>query len=174
VYLGRYSTPCPSSRVESTYLITMWSVGTFPFWACLISRLAGHDSRRFNHTFAFAAHSHLLGASPLSASSLSPSCPCTPTFENQSPAVGQCCHSSTWRIGVDGPLTIAPIWTHSCEGSSRSKTAPFLLILPDAPCEHRFRANGSHDKDSSVLQHHAIVKPQLSVQPIADSEVQSP
>jgi hypothetical protein len=42
-----------------------------------------------------------LGRSPLSASSLSPFSPCTPTFDNQSPAVGECCHSSTWRVGVD-------------------------------------------------------------------------
>jgi hypothetical protein len=66
-----------------------------------ISRLAGSNSRRFRHTFACAIHSHLLAASPLSASSLSPFSPCTPTFDSQSPAVGECCHSCTWRVGID-------------------------------------------------------------------------
>jgi len=93
--LGRYYTPCPSFRVDTTYAPSMWSGGTFPFLGLPFSHLAGFISRRFNRTFAFADHSCLLGASPLSASSLSPSCPCTPTFDNQSPAVGQCCHSST-------------------------------------------------------------------------------
>ncbi len=67
-----------------------------------ISRSAGCHSRRLRTFVENPVHSHLLGASPLSASSLSPSCPCTPTFEDQSPAVGQCFHPSTWRIGVDG------------------------------------------------------------------------
>jgi len=81
---------------------------TVPFWACLSASWAGSNahlaegtgSRRFTHTFACAVHSHSLGASPLLASRLSPFPPCTPTFENQSPAVGWCFHSSTGRVGV--------------------------------------------------------------------------
>ena len=48
----------------------------------------------------------------------------------------------------DRLLLTAPTWTPSCEGSS------FLLILPDALYERRFRANGSHvmvDKGLSAL-----------------------
>jgi hypothetical protein len=67
--------------------------GQVPFWACrlpisAISRSAGCHSRRLRTFVENPVHSHLLGASPLSASSLSPSCPCTPTFDDQSPAVG--------------------------------------------------------------------------------------
>ena len=36
--------------------------GQVPVWTCPSAGLADSDSRRFNHTFAFATHSHLLGA----------------------------------------------------------------------------------------------------------------
>jgi len=62
--------------------------------------------------FTCITHSHLLGALPSSALRLSPSLPCTPTFDNQSLAVGRCCLSTTLRVGV------TPTWTFSCQGSN--------------------------------------------------------
>ena len=52
-------------------------MGTIPFWALPFSRLAGSGLRRLRTFVEHPVHSHLLGASPLSASSLSPSPPCT-------------------------------------------------------------------------------------------------
>jgi hypothetical protein len=81
-------------------MLSVHGLRSVPSWACLFSRLAGYKLRRL-HTFVeYPIHSHLLGASPLSASRLSPFRPCTPTFDNQSPAVGRCFLSSTWRVGV--------------------------------------------------------------------------
>ncbi len=82
-------------------------MGTCPVWACLrllshpSAGLAGSNSRRLRTFVEYPAHSHLLEASPLSASSLSPSRPCTPPCVRHSQNVGRCCHSSTWRVGVD-------------------------------------------------------------------------
>ena len=83
-------------------------MGTFPFWACLSAALAGsvRAQRRCAPT-ALQTYLRLLPIvtrlrrSPLSASCLSPSRPCTPTFDDQSPAVGRCRLPSTWGAGVD-------------------------------------------------------------------------
>ena len=73
------------------YIVAEW--GQVPFWACrlpiqALSRSAGSNSRRLRTFVENPVHSHLLGPSPLPASSLSPFTPCTPTFDDQSPAVG--------------------------------------------------------------------------------------
>jgi hypothetical protein len=126
-------------------------MGTIPFWACLSANLAGSNSRRFNRTFAFADHSCLLGASPLSASSLTPFRPCTPTFGNQSPAVGQCCLPSTWGVGVD-QLVAGRTYMGTQLSKSRLITQGVHLrylvnsaAFPPA-FSSRFRANRSHQR----------------------------
>ena len=73
------------------YIVAEW--GQVPFWACrlpvqALSRSAGSNSRRLRAFVEYPDHSHPFEASPLSASSLSLFTPCTPTFDNQSPAVG--------------------------------------------------------------------------------------
>jgi hypothetical protein len=94
VTLGRHYTPCPSYRVDTTYLATTWPNGDISLLGLPVpavtgvSRLAGSNSRRLRAFVENPDRSHLLEASPLSASSLSPFTPCTPTFEGQSPAVG--------------------------------------------------------------------------------------
>jgi hypothetical protein len=101
VTLGWYYTPCPTSRVDTMYARTTWPVETNP--------LLGLPTSQFGRLVITTLLTYLrrlsivtcLGRSPLSASSLSPFRPCTPTFDNQSPAAGRCCHSSTWRVGVD-------------------------------------------------------------------------
>jgi len=77
---------------------TMWPNGDVSLLGLPDSRLAGSNSRRLR---AFVEHpdlGHPFEASPLSASSLSPVIPCTPTlwlgptgltaFDGHSPAVG--------------------------------------------------------------------------------------
>jgi hypothetical protein len=81
--------PRPSYRVAYPRMrILRGRVGTFPFLGLPISRLAGSNSRRLRAFVENPDHSHLFEVSPLSASSLSPFTPCTPTFDSQSPAVG--------------------------------------------------------------------------------------
>jgi len=109
-------------------------------------------------------HSHLLGVSPplvlwprdkgLSASSLSPSRPCTPTFDGHSPAVGRCFHPSTWRIGVDGPQGgSSHLYGHTVVKVPAN--TPYMLTanFPAHPPRFRrtnrgawFRANGSQSE----------------------------
>ena len=92
VALGRHCTPRPSYRVNTTYAHTTWPNGGVSLFgpACVcstdFSRLAGSNSRRLRAFVENPDHSHLLEVSPLSASSLSPFTPCTPTFDSQSPA----------------------------------------------------------------------------------------
>jgi len=77
-------------------------MGTSPFLGLRVTAVfAGSNSRRLRAFVENPDHSHPLEVSLLSASSLSLFRPCTPTFDNQSHAVGRCFHSSTWRIGVD-------------------------------------------------------------------------
>ena len=79
VTLGRHCTPRPSYRVDTTHpAILRGRVETFPCLGLPISRLAGSNSRRLRAFVEHPDHSHLLEESPLSASSLSPSHPCTP------------------------------------------------------------------------------------------------
>ena len=96
VTVGRCSTPRPSYRVNTTYAHTTWPNGDVSLLGLrmtAVSQVLTHD--------AYASSSKILpivtclGRSPLSASSLSPSRPCTPTFDNQSRAVGRCYHFST-------------------------------------------------------------------------------
>jgi hypothetical protein len=60
------------SHVAHEY-VAEW--GQVPVWACLSAGLAGSNSRRFNHTFAFATHSYLLGAVAACGWQLSPFSP---------------------------------------------------------------------------------------------------
>src|SRR3970282_1696874 len=46
-----------------------------------------------------------------SGSHVPPSLPCTPTFDDRSPAVGRRCLSTTVRVGV------TPTWTSSCQST---------------------------------------------------------
>ena len=97
VTLGRHCTPRPSYRVNTTYANTTWPNGDVsPFGPACYSRFAGSISRRLRAFVENPDHSHPFEASPLSASSLSPFCPCTPTFDSQSLAVGQHSLPSTW------------------------------------------------------------------------------
>jgi len=96
-------------------------MGTCPVWACLrllsqpSAGLAGSNSRRLRTFVEYPVHSHLLEASPLSASSLSPSRPCTPPCARHTQNVGRCRHSSIWGVGVDQLVRlVAPTWIHSC------------------------------------------------------------
>jgi hypothetical protein len=94
VTLGRHCTPRPSYRVNTTYAHTTWPNGDVSLLGLPVSvstdfsRLAGSNSRRLRAFVENPDLSHLFEASPLSASSLSPVTPCTPTFDNHSPAVG--------------------------------------------------------------------------------------
>jgi hypothetical protein len=88
VTLGRHCTPRPSHRVNTTHLAIAWPNGAVSLLGLPISRLAGSNSRRLRVFVEHPDHSHLLEASPLSASCLSPFTPCTPTFDSQSPAAG--------------------------------------------------------------------------------------
>src|SRR3990172_5251399 len=47
------------------------------------------------------------GRSSLSASNRTPVHPCTPTFDDPSPAVGCCCHSTTGKVGEDQAVSHA-------------------------------------------------------------------
>jgi hypothetical protein len=80
-----------------------------PVWASLLANVGWVWMTTPQHTFTGVTHSHLLGGIATSGSRLPPSLPCTPTFDNQSPAVGRCCLSTTVRVGV------APTWTLSCQ-----------------------------------------------------------
>jgi hypothetical protein len=130
---------CAVSLLSGGYHVRIHYVakwGQVPFWACrlpfqAISRSAGCRSRHLRTFVDNPVHSHLLGASPLSASSLSPFYPCTPTVDSQSLAVGRCFHSSTWRVGVDEPLnssshlhrpTVVKVHTITYEPSRSSPT----------------------------------------------------
>lgn len=99
--LGRCYTPCPADRAETTYRIITWPNGdSSRLGLRLTAAFAGSNSRRFNHTFAYAVHSRLLGVSPPAVSSLSPFRPCTPPHVYQVCNVGRCGHSSAERSGV--------------------------------------------------------------------------
>ena len=75
VALGRYYTPCPTYRMETIYGCTKWPNGDKSLLGLPDSRLAGLYSRCLRTFVENPVHSHLLGASPLSASSLSPLSP---------------------------------------------------------------------------------------------------
>jgi hypothetical protein len=67
VTLGRYSTPYPSPRVDTTYPLTMWPNGDIPLLGLpsafrATSRSAGSNSRRLRTFVENPVHSHLLGA----------------------------------------------------------------------------------------------------------------
>jgi hypothetical protein len=83
--------------------------------------------------------------------------PCTPTFDDRSPAVGRCFHSSAWRPGVGGfPRRT---WMDT-QLSKCKRTGTFPLILPGVLCGHRFRANGSHQRKVGRAQDRcSITKP---------------
>jgi hypothetical protein len=108
-----------------------------------ISRLTGSNSRRLRTFVEDSVHSHLLKASPLSASSLSPFRPCTPTFDSQSLAVGRCCHPSTWGIGTDRAICLTYMDTQLYKVQTINlRTLPAL-----SPCfRARFRTNGSQSE----------------------------
>ena len=154
VTLGRYSTPCPlyvsSGDHAPRYSVAEWGHVPFgPACVCLrnhqpVWQVLTHDASGIPLS---PVHSHLLEASPLSASSLSPSRPCTPPCVRQTHNVGRRCYSSTWRVGVDQlPKLIAPTWIHSCKSSGSAVSPPFPA---HPPCWLAwFRANGSH---SAVL-----------------------
>jgi hypothetical protein len=129
-----------SGNHVSRYYVAEWR--QVPFWACLsaVWQVPPLASRRL-HTFVeYPVHSHLLKASPLSASSLSPFRPCTPTFDSQSPAVGRCCHPSTWGIGTDRAICLTYMDTQLYKVQIIN-----LRTLPaHPPCfGARFRTNGS-------------------------------
>jgi len=112
-----------------------------------LAQVLTHDASNVSSS---PVHSHWLEASPPSAGSLSPSHPCTPTFDDHSPAVGRCCHSSTWRIGVDTvgrlcrtymntPLSKVRLITQGvrpCYLVNLAAFPQYLTVL--------FQANGSH------------------------------
>ena len=143
VALGRCYTPCPTYRVDTIHIWTEWPNGDkFPFGPAYqpFGRFAITTLTHLRHP----VHSHLLGPSLFSANSLCPFLPCTPTFDHQSPAVGSCI---SLPLGGQG----SHLHGHAVVKVQRSKTASFPLILPDALCERRFRANGSHPDDAGDI-----------------------
>lgn len=107
VTLGWYSTPCPSyvagRNQTQVHCLAAWR--HVPFWACrggyspslAVRQVLTHDASNIPLS---PIHSHLLEASPLSASSLSPLHPCTPPLVCQTTNVGRGCHTSTGWVGV--------------------------------------------------------------------------
>jgi len=117
-----YAAPLVSREYHvCSYYVAEWR--RFPFGPAVcplaISRSAGSNSRRLRAFVENPDHSHLFEASPLSASSLSPFCPCTPTFDSQSPAVGQYSLPFTWGVGVDEQYCSSHLIGHTVvQGSS--------------------------------------------------------
>jgi hypothetical protein len=129
--------------MDTIHIWTEWPNGDkFPFGPAYqpFGRFAITTLTHLRHP----VHSHLLGPSLFSANSLCPFLPCTPTFDHQSPAVGSC---------ISLPLRgqESHLHGHAVVKVQRSKTASFPLILPDALCERRFRANGSHPDDAGDI-----------------------
>ena len=121
----KFGTPRPAHRANTTYLATTWPNGDVSLLGLRsvcprtgISRFAGSNSRRLRAFVENPDLGHLFEASPLAASSLSPFCPCTPTFDSRSPAVGQHSLPITWGVGV-GELHSPHLLGHTViQGSS--------------------------------------------------------
>ena len=78
-----------------------------PVWASRLANVGWFCMTMPQYTFTCVTHSHLLGGIATSGSRLPPSLPCTPTFDDQSLAVGRCCLLTTSWVGV------TPTWTFS-------------------------------------------------------------
>ena len=139
-----YAAPLVSSDYHvCTYYVAEWR--RFPFGPACYSRFAGSNSRRLRTFVENPDLGHLFEASPFAASSLSPFCPCTPTFDSQSPAVGQ--HSlpihlggGSWRVHSPHPLGHTVI-----QGSSNELRTLFTHPLHVGRLRRSvpFRVNGS-------------------------------
>src|SRR3972149_1810192 len=120
-----------------------------PVWASLLANVGWFCMTMPRYTFTYVTHSHLLGGIATFGSRLPPFLPCTPTFDNQSLAVGRCWLSTsvTVRAPPVGVLMSVPI-SHT---SLLKESTPEFLRDAEFCVTHHKKLESPEENEHSIL-----------------------